>query len=128
MVRGAEAAFAVKRIAESVKLPPKYWPSINYILGDPADNQYQSKSQKKRLLRAATVQARVNTIHVLDSNRAIQPIDDAISFPPINPSRVITPHHNTLVLNLCINDFEVHRVLVDPGSAADRYSCPPSGN
>ena len=30
--------------------------------------------------------------------------------------RVITPHHNALVLTLCITDFDVHKVLVDPGS------------
>ena len=76
------------------------------------------------MLHAATVQARVNNIHVLDSSRAIQPIDDPISFPPINPSKVITPHHDALVLTLCINDFDVHRVLVDPNSAADLLQLP----
>ena len=66
----------------------------------------------------------MNTIHVSDSNRAIQPIDDPISFPLVNPSRVITPHHDALVLTLLINDFDVHRVLVDPGSAADLLQLP----
>ena len=61
----------------------------------------------------------MNTISTLDSSRAIQPIDDLISFSPINPSRVITPHHDALVLTLCINNFDVHKVLVDPGSATD---------
>ena len=46
-------------------------------------------------------------------------IDSPISFLPINLSRVITPHHDALVLTLCINNFDVHRVLVDPGNAAD---------
>ena len=46
-------------------------------------------------------------------------MDDPISFPPINPTRVITPHYGALVLTVCINDFDVHMVLVDPGSAAD---------
>ena len=41
------------------------------------------------------------------------------SFPPINPTRVITPHYDALVLTVCINSFDVHRVLIDPGSAAD---------
>ena len=88
-VRGAEAARVVERIAASAELPPESRPTINYILGGSADEQYQSKRQKKRLLRAATIQAWVNTIHVPDSNRAIQPIDGSISFPPINLSRVI---------------------------------------
>ena len=71
------------------------------------------------MLRVATVRARVNTIHVPDSNKAIQSIDDPIFFPPINPSIVITLHHDALVLTLCINDFDVHRVLVDLGSVTD---------
>ena len=118
-VRGAEAAPTVERITASTELPPEPRPTINYILGGPADDQYQSKRQKKRLSRAATVWARVNYIHVPNNNRAIQPIDGPISFPPVNPSKVITPHHDALVLTLCINNFDVHRVLVDPGSSVD---------
>ena len=49
----------------------------------------------------------------------MQPVDGPISFPPINPFRVITPHQNALVLTLCINNFDVYRVSIDPGSAAD---------
>ena len=101
------------------ELPPEPWPTINYILGGPADNQYQSKHQKKSMLCAAPVRALINTIHALVKGRTVQPIDSPISFPPINPSRVIVPHHDVLVLTLCINDFNVHRVLVDPGSAVD---------
>ena len=70
-------------------------------------------------MQAATTRAWVNTIHIPDSSRAIQPIDDSISFPPVNPSRVITPNHDALVLTLCINDFDVHRVLVDLSSVTD---------
>ena len=98
----------VERIAASTELPPEPRPTINYILGGPANDQYQSKRQKKRVLIAATVRARVNTIHVPDSSRAIQFIDGPISLPPINPSKVINPHHDALVLTLCINDFHVH--------------------
>ena len=123
MVRGVEASPAIERIAASSELPPEPRPTINYILGDLADDQYQSKSQNKRLLLATTIRARVNVIHIPDSSRAIQPIDDHISFPPVNPSRVITPHHDALVLTVCINDFDVHKVLVDLGSVADYYNC-----
>ena len=75
-------------------------------------------------MRAATVQARVNTISASDKSKAIQPVDGPISFPPINPSRVITPHHDALVLTLCINNFDVHGVLVDPSSATDLLHLP----
>ena len=34
------------------------------------------------------------------------------------------PHYDALVLTLCISGFDVHRVLVDPGSAADLLQLP----
>ena len=34
------------------------------------------------------------------------------------------PHYDELVLTLCINGFDVHRVLVDPGSEADLLQLP----
>ena len=125
-IRRAEVASTVERIAASAELQPESRPTVNYILGGPTGDQYQSKRQKKSLLLAATVQARVNTIHVPDSSRAIQPIDDPISFPPINPYRVITPHHDALVLTLCIYNFDVHRVLVDLVARLIYCNCPPS--
>ena len=76
------------------------------------------------MLRAISVRAWINTISASESGVAIQPVDGPISFPPINPTRVITPHYDALVLTLCINNFDVHRVLVDPGSAADLLHLP----
>ena len=109
----------VERIATDAELLPEPRPTINYILGFPTDDQYQSKGKKKSILPTATVRARINTIPAPVSNRIDQPIDDPISFPPINPSKVIVPHHDALILTLCINDFDVHRVLVDPSSTVD---------
>ena len=105
----------VERIAASAKVLLEPRPTINYILGGPIDDQYQSKRQKRRLLRAATAQVRVNTVYIPNSSRVIQPIDGLISFPPVNPSRFITLHHFALVLN----DLDVHRVLVYPSSTED---------
>ena len=76
------------------------------------------------MLRAAIVLAQVNTINAPDNNKAIQSVNDPISFPPINSSKVITPHHDALVLTLCINNFDVHRALVDPSTAADLLLLP----
>ena len=76
------------------------------------------------MLRAATVRARVNTINTLERSIAVQPIDGTISFPPINSTRVITPHYDALILTLCINNFDVHRILVDPGSATELLHLP----
>ena len=71
------------------------------------------------MLRTASVRARVNTVSAQENITAVQPVDGLIFIPPINPTRVITPHYDALVLTVDINSFDVHRVLVDPGSAAD---------
>ena len=71
------------------------------------------------MLRAASVRAKVNTISAQENILTVQPVDDPISFPPINPTWVITPHHEALVLTVFINSFDVHRVLVNPGSSTD---------
>ena len=76
------------------------------------------------MLRAASVRARVNTISTIESSTTVQPIDSPISFPLINPTWVITPHYDALILTLCINNFDVHRVLVDSGNAAELLHLP----
>ena len=106
----------------NAQLKPR--PTINFIIEGPVDDQYQSKKQRRKMLRAASVRARVNTISAPDSGTTVQLIDDPIFFPPINPTRVITPHYDALVLTLCINNFDVRIVLVDPGSAADLLHLP----
>ena len=76
------------------------------------------------MLRTASVRARVNTVSAQENITAVQPVDGLISFPPINPTRVITPHYDALVLTIGINGFDVHRVFVDPGNAADLLHLP----
>ena len=51
-------------------------------------------------------------------------MDIPISFPPVNLNKIIVPHYDALVLTLCINGFDVHRVLVDPSSAKDFLQLP----
>ena len=70
-------------------------------------------------MRAAIVKAKVNAIHTEGRHKETKPIDGPISFPPVNPNKIIIPHYDALVLTLCINSFYVNRVLVDPSSAAD---------
>ena len=67
----------------------------------------------------AIVKARVNVIHTRGSREETKPIDGPISFPSVNPNRVIVPHYDSLVLTLCISGFDVHRVLVEPSNAVD---------
>ena len=107
------------RITDGVAVRPESRPAINYILGGTYEDQYQSKSQQKKLLRAAIVKAKVNAIYAEGGHEETKPIDGPISFPPVNPNKIIVPYYDTLVLTLYINSFDVHRVLVDLSSAAD---------
>ena len=66
----------------------------------------------------------MNTISDRGDALAVLPVDGPISFPPINPTRVITPHYDALVLTMCINSFDVHMVLIDPSGAADLLHLP----
>ena len=49
----------------------------------------------------------------------MRPIAGVITFPPVDPNRVLQPHEDALILTLGINDFDVRRILVDPGSSID---------
>ena len=49
-VRGAKTSPMGERIAASAQIPPEPRHTINYILGGPVDDQYQSKRQNMRLL------------------------------------------------------------------------------
>ena len=57
-----ESGQAANKITAGVAAPSESRPSINYKLGGPSDDQYQSKRQKMKLFRVATVKARVNAI------------------------------------------------------------------
>ena len=117
--RGEESEPIADRTTARVPTLFESRPAINYLLGVSLDDQYQSKLQKTKHLRAATVKGRVNAVQEKGSHEEIKPIDSPIFFLPINPNRVIVPHYDALVLTLCLNGFDVHRVLVDPGSVAD---------
>ena len=93
--------------------------TINYILGGPSDDYYQSKRQQRKLLKAPWSRPLLKAIHTGGNREETKPIDGPISFPPVNSNKVIVPYYNALVLTLCISSFDVHRVLVDPGSTAN---------
>ena len=109
---GEEFAPIVDRIITGVAAQFEYKLTINYILRGPFDDQYQSKRQQKKLLRAATVKAQVIIVHARGSWEETKPIDGPISFPLVNPNKVIVPHY-------CICGFDVHRVLVYPSNAVN---------
>ena len=74
-------------------------------------------------MRATTIKARVNSIYAEGKHEETKPIDGLISFPLVNPNRIIVPYYDALVTH-CINSFDVHRVLVDPSSVANLLQLP----
>ena len=122
--RTAEAVPAQNRAVVAAELSSEPRPTINFILGGPVDDQYQSKRQRQNMLRAASIRVRINTINTPESNTTLQSIDGLVSFPFIDSTRIITPHYDALILTLGINNFDAHRVLVDPGSAAELLHLP----
>ena len=71
------------------------------------------------MLQAASVRTRVNIVSNQGEITVVLSVDGPISFSPINSTMVITPHYDALVLTVCINGFDVHRVLVYPSNATD---------
>ena len=61
----------------------------------------------------------MNVIHAEGRREETKPIDGSISFPHVNLNKTIVPRYDALVPTLCINGFDVHRVLIDLGSATD---------
>ena len=92
---------------------------INYINGGPPDEEYDSRRKRQKLLRAASIRERINSIRPGLTRGGPRPIDETIMFPPVDPTRTLQPHRDALILSLEIGDFDVRRILVDPGSLAD---------
>ncbi|RVW67692.1 hypothetical protein CK203_064120 [Vitis vinifera] len=92
---------------------------INYIHGEPLDEEYNFKRKRQRLLQATSVRERVNSIRPEIVGGGPRPIDGTIVSPPINPTRILQPYRDALILSLGMRDFDVRRILIDPGSSAD---------
>ncbi|RVW83026.1 hypothetical protein CK203_042506 [Vitis vinifera] len=99
------------------QLPPR--PLSNYINGGPSDEEYDSRRKRQKLLRAASIRERINSIRPGLTGEGPRPIDGTIIFPAVDPTRTLQPHRDALILSLEIEDFDVRRILVDPGSSVD---------
>ena len=49
----------------------------------------------------------------------MRPVDCIGTFPLVNASQVLQLHEYAIFLTLGISEFDVRRVLVDPGSSTD---------
>ncbi|RVW59017.1 Retrovirus-related Pol polyprotein from transposon 17.6 [Vitis vinifera] len=83
------------------------------------DPSTRDHSKRQKLLRAASIRERINSIRPRLTRGGPRPIDGTIIFPPVDPTRTLQPHCDALILSLEIGDFDVRRILVDPGSLAD---------
>ncbi|RVW88808.1 hypothetical protein CK203_034646 [Vitis vinifera] len=92
---------------------------INYINGGSSDEEYDSRRKRQKLLRAASISERINSIRLGLTGGGPRPIDGTIIFPPVDPTLTLQPHRDALILSLEIGDFDVRCILVDPGSSAD---------
>ena len=92
---------------------------INYIHGGPLDDIHSFKCQRQRLLRAAFVRERVNSVQRNFTEGSVCPIDDIVTFPLVDSNRVLQAHEDALVLTLGVGSFDVRRILVDLGSSAN---------
>ena len=81
-----ESGPVADRIATRATTSSKPSLVINYILGVPSDDQYQSKHQQKKILRATTIKSRVNDIHKEDSREETKPIDGPTMMHWYSPS------------------------------------------
>ena len=84
LTRGTETAPAANRAIVATEHFSEPRPTINFILGGPIDDQYQYRRQRWKMLRAASVRARVNTIGTSESSTTVQSIDGLVSFPPVD--------------------------------------------
>lgn len=57
--------------------------------------------------------------HPARANISLRLVDGTITFPLVNPHRIVQPHWDALILTLGVSDFDVRRILVDPRSSAD---------
>ncbi|RVW43398.1 hypothetical protein CK203_070407 [Vitis vinifera] len=74
--------------------------------------------KRQKLLRVASIRERINSIRPGLTGGGPRLIDGTIIFPPIDPTRTLQ-HIPTHYPVLEIGDFDVRRILVDPGSSTD---------
>ncbi|RVW56797.1 Transposon Ty3-I Gag-Pol polyprotein [Vitis vinifera] len=92
---------------------------INYINGGPSDEEYDSRRKRQKLLRAASVRETHQFYPAWINWREPLPHrwDNHLSTSRSHPDTATTSRHPHLVPGN--RDFDVRRILVDPGSSAD---------
>ncbi|KAL6322784.1 hypothetical protein AAG906_019053 [Vitis piasezkii] len=90
-LRSGAGRYSPKSRLRDPRIPIAPKAIINYIHGGPLDEEYNSKRKRQKLLWAASVRERVNTIRPGVTDGSAQPIDETIVFPPVDPMRILQP-------------------------------------
>ena len=69
--RTAKTALASNKVVDAAEHSSEPRPTIDFILGGSVDDQYQSKRQRRKMLLAASIRARINTINTLESSTTL---------------------------------------------------------
>ena len=75
-------------------------------------------------MRAVLVRKHIDSVWHGLTGWSAHLIDGTTIFSPIDPTRILQPHRDALIISLGIGDFDVRRILVDPG--VDPLFCPTS--
>ncbi|KAL6350500.1 hypothetical protein AAG906_019147 [Vitis piasezkii] len=100
---------------------------INYIHEGPIDDKHSSRRQRRRLLYATSVRERINSVQHTFVEGSVHPVDNTITFPPINVNRVLQLHEDALILTLGVSGFDVQMGyspsnLENPGHLLSRFN------
>ena len=71
---------------------------INYIHRGPIDDKYNFRWQRRRLLNAASIREQISSVQGTFAEGSVHPVNDTITFPPIDVDQVLQTHEDTLIL------------------------------
>ena len=66
-----------------------------------------------------SIRKQISSVYGTCVEGSVHPINDTITFPPIDVNWVLQPHEDALILTHGVGRLDVRRILVDPGNLAN---------